>query len=64
MLCPLSVTDGWVAEINRFTPKLEVIRYVGDKDCRRDLRKVMYDHVNKSSKVRVKSFCLSLELGV
>uniref|UniRef100_A0A0D3BPZ7 Helicase C-terminal domain-containing protein n=1 Tax=Brassica oleracea var. oleracea TaxID=109376 RepID=A0A0D3BPZ7_BRAOL len=50
VLCPLSVTDGWVSEINRFTPKLEVLRYVGDKDCRRDLRKVMYDHVNKSSK--------------
>ncbi|KAJ4892347.1 SNF2 domain-containing protein / helicase domain-containing protein [Raphanus sativus] len=50
VLCPLSVTDGWVSEINRFTPKLEVLRYVGDKDCRRELRKVMYDHVNKSSK--------------
>lgn len=52
MLCPLSVTDGWVSEINRFTPKLEVLRYVGDKDCRRNLRKLMYDHhVNKSSNV-------------
>ncbi|KAL0862235.1 hypothetical protein Bca101_041353 [Brassica carinata] len=50
VLCPLSVTDGWVSEINRFTPKLEVLRYVGDKDRRRDLRKVMYDHANKSSK--------------
>ncbi|CAH8330357.1 unnamed protein product [Eruca vesicaria subsp. sativa] len=51
VLCPLSVTDGWVSEINRFTPNLEVVRYVGDKDCRRELRKVMYDHVvSKSSK--------------
>ncbi|KAL0898626.1 hypothetical protein Bca101_082587 [Brassica carinata] len=51
VLCPLSVTDGWVSEINRFNPILEVLRYVGDKDCCRDLRKVMYDHVNKSSKI-------------
>ncbi|XP_024010779.1 probable helicase CHR10 [Eutrema salsugineum] len=50
VLCPLSVTDGWVSEINRFTPKLDVLRYVGDKDCRRNLRKSMYDHVKKSSK--------------
>lgn len=49
VLCPLSVTDGWVSEISRFTPKLEVLRYVGDKDCRRSLRKSMYDHVKKSS---------------
>lgn len=51
VLCPLSVTDGWVSEINRFTPNLEVLRYVGDKYCRRDMRKSMYDHVKKSSKV-------------
>ncbi|KFK37293.1 hypothetical protein AALP_AA4G238600 [Arabis alpina] len=49
VLCPLSVTDGWISEISRFTPKLEVFRYVGDKDCRRSLRKLMYDHVKKSS---------------
>jgi SNF2 family DNA or RNA helicase len=57
VLCPLSVTDGWVSEINRFTPNLEVLRYVGDKYCRLDMRKSMYDHVKKSSKV---SFELSL----
>ncbi|XP_010506437.1 PREDICTED: probable helicase CHR10 [Camelina sativa] len=50
VLCPLSVTDGWVSEINRFTPNLELLRYVGDKDSRRDMRKSMYDHVKKSSK--------------
>ncbi|KAF8099698.1 hypothetical protein N665_0238s0027 [Sinapis alba] len=50
VLCPLSVTDGWVSEINRFTPKLEVLRYVGDKDRRRGLRKLMHDHASKSSK--------------
>jgi hypothetical protein len=50
VLCPLSVTDGWVSEINRFTPNLEVLRYVGDKYCRLDMRKSMYDHVKKSSK--------------
>lgn len=52
VLCPLSVTDGWVTEINRFTPNLQLLRYVGDKYCRRDMRKSIYDHhVNKSSKV-------------
>ncbi|CAA7050656.1 unnamed protein product [Microthlaspi erraticum] len=49
VLCPLSVTDGWVSEINRFTPKLEVLRYVGDKDCRRNLRKSMYEKIYKGS---------------
>lgn len=54
VLCPLSVTDGWVSEISRFTPKLDVLRYVGDKVCRRDMRKSMYDLVTKSSKVSFK----------
>uniref|UniRef100_A0A1J3HGP4 Chromodomain-helicase-DNA-binding protein 1-like n=2 Tax=Noccaea caerulescens TaxID=107243 RepID=A0A1J3HGP4_NOCCA len=49
VLCPLSVTDGWVSEINRFTPKLEVLRYVGDKDCRRNLRKSIYEKSSKGS---------------
>ncbi|EOA26554.1 hypothetical protein CARUB_v10022613mg [Capsella rubella] len=56
VLCPLSVTDGWVSEINRFTPNLEVLRYVGDKDFRRDMRKSMYDHVKKSPKGHVLPF--------
>lgn len=25
MFCPLSVMDGWVSEINRFTPNLEFL---------------------------------------
>ncbi|KAI3738637.1 hypothetical protein L2E82_28684 [Cichorium intybus] len=44
ILCPLSVTDGWVSEVNQFAPKLTVLRYVGDKQCRRTLK-----HVQKQS---------------
>ncbi|KAL6957594.1 DNA helicase, partial [Sarracenia purpurea var. burkii] len=45
ILCPLSVTDGWVSEVATFAPKLRVLCYVGDKDHRRSLRKKMYEHV-------------------
>ncbi|KAL4562871.1 hypothetical protein LXL04_026902 [Taraxacum kok-saghyz] len=49
ILCPLSVTDGWVSEVNQFAPKLTVLRYVGDKQHRRTLRKEMFEHVQKQS---------------
>ncbi|XP_015584422.2 probable helicase CHR10 isoform X2 [Ricinus communis] len=45
VLCPLSVTDGWISEMAKFTPKLKALRYVGDKDHRRNLRRNMYQHV-------------------
>ncbi|XP_030535360.2 probable helicase CHR10 isoform X2 [Rhodamnia argentea] len=47
VLCPLSVTDGWVSEIVNFAPILKVLRYVGEKENRRSLRKMMYDHVKQ-----------------
>ncbi|XP_076956245.1 putative helicase CHR10 isoform X2 [Bidens hawaiensis] len=49
ILCPLSVTDGWITEITKFSPKLKVLRYVGDKQCRRALRREMYENVTKQS---------------
>ncbi|XAR63236.1 DNA helicase [Bertholletia excelsa] len=49
VLCPLSVTDGWVSEIANFTPKLRVLLYVGEKDHRRQLRRNMYEHVKEQS---------------
>ncbi|XP_061961832.1 probable helicase CHR10 isoform X4 [Populus nigra] len=48
VLCPLSVTDGWVSEIEKFTPKLKVLRYVGEKEHRRSLRKTIHEHVKES----------------
>ncbi|OMO69555.1 SNF2-related protein [Corchorus capsularis] len=47
VLCPLSVTDNWVSEIIKFTPTLRVLRYVGEKEHRRSLRKTMYEHVQE-----------------
>lgn len=47
VLCPLSVTDGWVSEIANFAPKLRVLRYVGDKEHRRSLRRTIYEHVKE-----------------
>lgn len=49
VLCPLSVTDGWVSEVAKFSPKLKVIKYVGEKEYRRSLRKMMYDHIKDHS---------------
>ncbi|KAH8488361.1 hypothetical protein H0E87_024147 [Populus deltoides] len=48
VLCPLSVTDGWVSEIDKFTPQLKVLRYVGEKEHRRSLRKTIHEHVKES----------------
>ncbi|XP_045798213.1 probable helicase CHR10 isoform X2 [Trifolium pratense] len=47
VICPLSVTDGWVSEIVKYAPKLEVLKYVGDKDCRRSLRMKTHEHVTR-----------------
>ncbi|KAL0007673.1 hypothetical protein SO802_009175 [Lithocarpus litseifolius] len=49
VLCPLSVTDGWVSEVVKFAPNLEVLRYVGDKEHRRSLRWTMHEHVKEQS---------------
>lgn len=46
VLCPLSVTDGWVSEIANFAPELRVLRYVGEKEHRLSLRRMIYGHVN------------------
>ncbi|XP_022770218.1 LOW QUALITY PROTEIN: probable helicase CHR10 [Durio zibethinus] len=61
VLCPLSVTDGWVSEIVKFTPKLEVLRYVGEKEQRRSLRKTVYENVEEKSSL---SDVLSLPFDV
>ncbi|CAL5331340.1 unnamed protein product [Camellia sinensis] len=49
VLCPLSVTDGWVSEVANFAPSLRVLRYVGEKDHRRYLRRKMSEHVKEQS---------------
>lgn len=47
VLCPLSVTDGWVSEIAKFAPCLNVLQYVGDKETRRDARRRMFEHATE-----------------
>lgn len=47
VLCPLSVTDGWVSEIDKFAPKLRVLRYVGNKELRRNLRQTIHEFVKE-----------------
>ncbi|XP_072963104.1 probable helicase CHR10 isoform X1 [Typha angustifolia] len=49
ILCPLSVTDGWLSEFSKFCPTLRVLSYVGDKGHRLDLRRVMYKHLQSLS---------------
>ncbi|PRQ57238.1 putative DNA helicase chromatin remodeling SNF2 family [Rosa chinensis] len=61
VLCPLSVTDGWVSEMENFAPKLKFVRYVGDKEYRRSLRRTIYEHVKVHSSV---SDMLSLPFDV
>nr|XP_006819816.1 PREDICTED: chromodomain-helicase-DNA-binding protein 1-like [Saccoglossus kowalevskii] len=38
ILCPLSVIPNWKNELERFSPKLKVMLYMGDKDKREELR--------------------------
>ncbi|XP_042055983.1 probable helicase CHR10 [Salvia splendens] len=57
VLCPLSVTDGWVSEVANFAPKLRLLRYVGEKEYRRKLRREMSEYVKESLlSYRVPSF--------
>ncbi|KAL5718919.1 DNA helicase [Ranunculus cassubicifolius] len=49
VLCPLSVVDGWISEVDKFCPELRVLRYIGDKEKRRSLRKEVYDCIQKQS---------------
>ncbi|XP_023515243.1 probable helicase CHR10 isoform X2 [Cucurbita pepo subsp. pepo] len=49
VLCPLSVTDGWVSEIVRFAPHLNVLQYVGDKETRRNSRRRIFEHATSQS---------------
>ncbi|CAA2954244.1 probable helicase CHR10 isoform X1 [Olea europaea subsp. europaea] len=49
VLCPLSVIGGWVSEVANFAPKLRLLRYVGDKEHRRNLRRDMYENVKEQS---------------
>ncbi|KAK3804046.1 hypothetical protein RRG08_003214 [Elysia crispata] len=37
VVCPRSVLENWEREINRFSPSLRVLMYVGDKEERADL---------------------------
>ncbi|XP_048428158.1 probable helicase CHR10 isoform X2 [Pyrus x bretschneideri] len=49
VLCPLSVTDGWITEMDTFAPKLKALRYIGDKENRRILRRTIYKHINEQT---------------
>lgn len=49
VLCPLSVTDGWLSEFARFSPSLRAMQYVGDKVHRRHLRRTMHGDVFSTS---------------
>ncbi|KAI0520640.1 hypothetical protein KFK09_008118 [Dendrobium nobile] len=49
VLCPLSITDGWFSEFNKFCQNLKVLQYVGDKEHRRALRRMMHEHLQKQS---------------
>lgn len=49
VICPLSVTEGWALEMARFAPKLRVLRYVGNKGEREELRRSISEHVNKQA---------------
>ncbi|KAK8956805.1 putative chromatin-remodeling complex ATPase chain [Platanthera zijinensis] len=49
VLCPLSITDGWFSEFSKFCQNLKVLQYVGDKEHRRALRRVMFEHLQEQS---------------
>ncbi|CAN4111826.1 unnamed protein product [Withania somnifera] len=47
--CPLSVTDGWMSEMANFGPKLRVLSYTVEKEHRCNLRRNIYERVNKEA---------------
>ncbi|CAL9093010.1 unnamed protein product [Musa textilis] len=49
VLCPLSVTDGWISEFTKFCPALRVLLYVGEKKHRLGLRRMMYENLQRQS---------------
>ncbi|KAK1261348.1 DNA helicase INO80 [Acorus gramineus] len=49
VLCPLSVTEGWVSEFAKFCPVLRILKYVGDKGFRCDLRRTVFEYVKQQS---------------
>ncbi|KAH0756617.1 hypothetical protein KY290_026887 [Solanum tuberosum] len=49
VLCPLSVTDGWMSEMANFAPKLRVLTYTGEKEHRRNLRRKIYECMNREA---------------
>ncbi|XP_055817519.1 probable helicase CHR10 isoform X1 [Solanum dulcamara] len=49
VLCPLSVTDGWMSEMAKFSPKLRVLSYTGEKEHRHNLRRKIYEHMNREA---------------
>eukprot|EP01018_Ginkgo_biloba_P001772 Gb_15026 [translate_table: standard] len=49
VLCPLSVTDGWASEFAKFSPMLRVLSYVGDKEYRMGMRKIIFEHAKQQS---------------
>lgn len=61
VLCPLSVTDGWVSEVGNFAPKLRLLRYVGEKEHRHKLREEMSEYAKGTSiSFQVSNFVLAL----
>ncbi|KAJ1693808.1 hypothetical protein LUZ63_010506 [Rhynchospora breviuscula] len=51
ILCPLSVTDGWLSEFRKFCTLLRVMSYVGDKEHRFNLRRMIHDHAETSDEL-------------
>lgn len=43
---PLSTIPNWYAEFKRFTPKIPILMYHGDKNERKELRKEIFEKVN------------------
>lgn len=60
VLCPLSVTEGWLSEFSKFCPSFRVLQYVGDKLHRRDLRRTIYEDVHKASTSSPFNVCSSI----
>lgn len=65
VLCPLSVTDSWMSEFAKFCPILRVLKYLGDKERRRDLRRMMHEHVQKQPpSINVSHFLILVAVGL
>jgi superfamily II DNA/RNA helicase len=64
VLCPLSIVDNWANEFKTFAPSIKVIKYIGGKQEREDIREEIVNYIKKQPKTQWKDPELPFEILV